>query len=69
MKTIEGPIKTDLQHGDPYVDEPVRKDVQVFCGKEPMTGKVLSHYKRTTLRWIKPQKVLQRTSAARTRRR
>ena len=55
MKKIEGPIKTELQYGDPYVDEPVRKDVPVYCGKEPMRGKVLSHYKRIPLRWVKPQ--------------
>lgn len=54
MKKIEGPIKTELLAGDSYVDEPVLNDVPVFCGKEPMTTRQLSHYRRVPLRWVKP---------------
>jgi len=40
--------------GSNYVDEPVLKAVSVYCGKEPMAGKVTDHYKRTPLIWVKP---------------
>lgn len=47
------PIKTTLNHGDSYVDEPVLKEVQVYVGKGPMTGTVVNYYKRVPLRWVK----------------
>lgn len=54
MKLIQGPIKTTLKEGDTYVDEPVMKTVPVYCGKEPLPGEVLSHYRRVPLKWMKP---------------
>jgi hypothetical protein len=55
MRTkIQGPIVTTVQDGQPYVDEPVRKKVPVFCAKEPMEALVLDHYRRVPLRWMKP---------------
>ena len=54
MKKIEGPLSLELKQGDPYVDEPVFKDVPVYCAKEPVTTKLLNHYRRTPLIWKKP---------------
>lgn len=54
MKKIEGPINTALQEGQPYVDRPVYKEVEVFCAKTPAKGKVLSYFNRIPLRWMKP---------------
>lgn len=53
-KKIDGPLKTELHDGDSYVDQPVLKELPVFCGKEPMTGNVIAFYKRIPLRWMKP---------------
>lgn len=53
-KKIAGPILTEVLDGQPYVDEPVIKIVEVFCGNEPMVGTILSHYRRVPLRWMKP---------------
>jgi hypothetical protein len=54
MKKIEGPIRTAVEEGDPYVDRPVFIERPVFCGKEPILHPQLDHYKRTPLRWMKP---------------
>ena len=48
------PIKTALKEGESYVDEPVIKQVPVYCAKEPMNAEILSHYRRVPLRWMKP---------------
>ena len=48
------PVKTELKDGDPYVDEPVLKEVTLLCGKEPIKHQQLSHYRRIPLRWMKP---------------
>jgi hypothetical protein len=53
-KTIEGPIHKELTDGDHYVDLPVYEAAPVYVGKEPMIGRVLRHYERTPLRWMKP---------------
>jgi hypothetical protein len=51
---INGPLRTSIKDGDPYIDKPVYKTIPVYCGKEPMVGRTLQHYKRTPLRWMKP---------------
>lgn len=48
------PVRTVLEDGQSYVDSPVYGEVPVYCGKEPMTGKALRYFKRTPLRWMKP---------------
>lgn len=48
------PIKTKVEEGQPYVDQPVYKLAEVFCAKEPMKAKFLNYYRRTPLRWMKP---------------
>lgn len=53
-QTVFGPIKTDLEDGQRYVDEPVYKEVPVYCGVKPMLGKVTRYYQRIPLRWMKP---------------
>ena len=54
-KTVFGPIKTDLNQGDPYIDIPVYKTVPVFVGnKQPIQGKVVNYYIRQPLIWKKP---------------
>lgn len=54
MKKIKGPLLTKMADGQAYIDDPIYKQAPVYCGKEPMTGNVLSYYKRTPLRWMKP---------------
>lgn len=39
-QTIHGPLKRELREGDQYVDLAVMKEVPVYCGKEPMQGRV-----------------------------
>lgn len=54
MKNINGPLRTTLEEGQAYVDEPVFKNVPVYCAKEPVMHPELRHYKRIPLRWMKP---------------
>ena len=53
-QTVLGPLQTVIAEWQSYVDQPVYDVVPVYCGKEPMLGKVTRYYKRTPLRWMKP---------------
>lgn len=53
-QTVFGPIKTDVEPGQPYVDVPIYKSVPVYVSAEPMTGKLARYYERIPLRWVKP---------------
>lgn len=51
------PIVTNVAtDGQPYVDEPVYKRVALFCAKEPIQHHTLTHYIRTPLRWMRPDR-------------
>ncbi len=49
--TVHGPLLTELEEGQPYIDEPVYEVVPVFVGKQPMMGQKVRYYVRTPLTW------------------
>lgn len=53
-QTLFGPINEKPKIGDEYVDRPTYEAVPVYCGREPLTGRVVRYYKRTAIRWMKP---------------
>lgn len=50
---IEGPLITSMFDGAPYIDEPVYVERPLYATVSPETHKVLSHYRRVPLKWMR----------------
>lgn len=52
-QTVQGPVLDSLVDGQPYVDQPTYTEIPVYCGIEPMNGKVVRYHTRIPIRWMK----------------
>lgn len=48
-------MKTTIEaEGQPFIDEPVFKDVPIYCATKPIVHRQLTGYDRVKLNWKKP---------------